>query len=97
MTESKKALASLSVKIPENLKYALEKKSKAASTTISSIVIEALTAYITNSNATYTDEKILISARKIRLLLMAQNPDISMLEKEVSILLWLLQENNIQS
>lgn len=87
----------ITFRVSQNLKEAVNKLSAASNRTMTSIIIDALNAYMTNSSSNYTDEQIILSVKKIYLLLLAQKPDISLLQTEVNRLLCLLEKKNFPS
>lgn len=86
----------VTARIPKQLKESVDKLSTDSKKTMTSIIIAALNAYMTNSSSNYTDEQIILSVKKIYLLLLAQKPDISLLQTEVNKLLCLLKTKNSQ-
>lgn len=87
----------ITFRVEQNLKEAVNKLSAASNRTMTSIIIDALNAYMTNSSSNYTDEQIILSVKKIYLLLLAQKPDIYLLQTEVNRLLCLLEKKNFPS
>lgn len=87
----------ITFRVSQNLKEAVNKLSAASNRSMTSIIIDALKAYMTDSSSNYTDEQIILSVKKIYLLLLAQKPDISLLQTEVNRLLCLLEKKNFPS
>ena len=79
----------ISLRVSMEMKEALAKKARASSKSISCVITELITSYLHSEPAVNDMDMIIASTKKISLLLLAQNPNISLIKKEVENLLCL--------